>query len=80
MIGAFHQPLGVLVDTATLATLPTPSIATAWPRVVKYGVALDAELFGYLEAMRRRSSIAGRTRWFTSLPLLPSEGRRGRER
>ena len=50
MIGAFHQPLGVLVDTATLATLPDAEYRNGLAEVVKYGVALDAELFGYLEA------------------------------
>jgi 3-dehydroquinate synthase len=50
MIGAFHQPLGVLVDTATLTTLPDAEYRNGLAEVVKYGVALDAELFGYLEA------------------------------
>ena len=50
MIGAFHQPLGVLIDTATLATLPANEFRNGLAEVVKYGVVLDAELFGYLEA------------------------------
>ncbi|MEN6450861.1 MAG: 3-dehydroquinate synthase [Thermoguttaceae bacterium] len=49
MLGAFHQPLGVLVDTATLATLPVREYRAGLAEVVKYGAALDAELFDYLE-------------------------------
>ena len=49
MIGAFHQPLGVLIDTATLATLPPNEFRAGLGEVVKYGAALDAELFAYLE-------------------------------
>ena len=50
MVGAFLQPLGVLIDTATLATLPPREFRAGLGEVVKYGVILDAELFDYLEA------------------------------
>jgi 3-dehydroquinate synthase len=50
MVGAFLQPLGVLVDTATLATLPDREYRSGLGEVIKYGVILDAELFTYLEA------------------------------
>jgi 3-dehydroquinate synthetase len=50
MIGAFHQPLGVLVDVATLATLPDCEYRNGLAEVVKYGAALDAEFFQHLEA------------------------------
>ena len=50
MVGAFLQPLGVLVDTATLATLPANEYRAGLAEVVKYGVILDAEFFQYLEA------------------------------
>jgi 3-dehydroquinate synthase len=50
MVGAFLQPLGVLIDTATLETLPPREYRAGLGEVVKYGVILDAELFGYLEA------------------------------
>jgi 3-dehydroquinate synthetase len=49
MIGAFYQPLGVLIDTATLATLPANEFCAGLGEAVKYGVILDAELFAYLE-------------------------------
>jgi len=50
MVGAFKQPLGVLIDTATLETLDDRQYRAGLGEVVKYGVILDAELFGYLEA------------------------------
>ena len=50
MVGAFHQPLGVLIDTATLQTLPAEQYLSGLGEVVKYGVSLDASLFQYIEA------------------------------
>jgi 3-dehydroquinate synthase len=50
MVGAFLQPLGVLIDTTTLTTLPANEYRAGLAEVVKYGVILDAEFFQYLEA------------------------------
>jgi len=49
MVGAFLQPMGVLIDTATLNTLAEREYRSGLAEVVKYGVILDAEFFGYLE-------------------------------
>ena len=49
LIGAFHQPVGVWIDTAVLATLPERDYRSGLAEVVKYGVILDPELFAYLE-------------------------------
>lgn len=49
LIGAFHQPVGVWIDTATLATLPDREYRSGLAEVVKYGVVFDPELFAYLE-------------------------------
>jgi len=49
LIGAFHQPLGVMIDLATLETLPDREYRSGLAEVVKYGVILDAEFFLYLE-------------------------------
>lgn len=54
MVGAFLQPLGVLIDTATLATLPEREYLSGMGEVVKYGVILDAELFDELEGCADR--------------------------
>jgi 3-dehydroquinate synthase len=49
LIGAFHQPVGVWVDTAVLGTLPDREYVSGLAEVVKYGVILDPELYAYLE-------------------------------
>jgi 3-dehydroquinate synthase len=49
LIGAFHQPVGVWIDTDLLATLPEREYKSGLAEVVKYGVILDAEFFEYLE-------------------------------
>jgi 3-dehydroquinate synthase len=50
MVGSFYQPSGVLIDTATLATLPANEYRSGLAEVVKYGVILDADFFAYLES------------------------------
>ncbi len=50
LIGAFHQPIGVWIDTAVLASLPEREYRSGLAEVVKYGVILDAELFAGLES------------------------------
>ena len=49
MLGAFHQPVGVLIDTSVLDTLPAREFAAGMAEVVKYGVILDADFFTFLE-------------------------------
>jgi 3-dehydroquinate synthase len=49
LIGAFHQPTGVWIDTAALDTLPDREYRSGLAEVVKYGVILDADLFAWLE-------------------------------
>jgi 3-dehydroquinate synthase len=50
LIGAFHQPLAVIADTATLATLPARELRAGLAEVIKYGLMCDAGLFEWLEA------------------------------
>src|SRR5262245_33333515 len=50
MIGAFYQPIAVVADTDTLATLPRRELAAGIAEVVKYGVIQDADFFSWLEA------------------------------
>jgi 3-dehydroquinate synthase len=49
LVGAFHQPSGVLADTTTLATLPEREYRAGLAEVVKYGVILDGDFFAFLE-------------------------------
>ena len=50
LIGAFHQPQVVLIDTNTLDTLPDRELTAGLAEVIKYGVICDAEFFTWLEA------------------------------
>ena len=49
LVGSFHQPAGVLVDPATLATLPARHVRAGLAEVIKKGFAVDARLFAWCE-------------------------------
>ncbi len=49
LIGAFHQPKIVLIDTDTLATLPDRELKAGLAEVIKYGAIADAGFFAWLE-------------------------------
>lgn len=49
MIGAFHQPQCVLIDTDTLNTLPDKELSAGLAEVIKYGLISDPEFFFWLE-------------------------------
>jgi 3-dehydroquinate synthase len=50
LIGAFHQPILVLADTALLDTLPDREFRAGYAEVAKYGLLGDADFFAWLEA------------------------------
>ena len=50
LIGAFHQPRAVVIDTSTLSTLSDRELRSGISEVVKYGAIGDAEFFDWLEA------------------------------
>jgi 3-dehydroquinate synthase len=49
IIGAFHQPVGVWIDTEALATLPPRELRCGLAEVIKYGVILDPHFLTFLE-------------------------------
>jgi len=49
LIGAFYQPLAVLADTDTLATLPDRELSAGIAEVIKYGCVWDPLLFDWLD-------------------------------
>lgn len=49
MIGAFHQPQCVFVDTETLSTLPDRELQSGISEIVKYGLIRDKEFFEWQE-------------------------------
>lgn len=48
LIGAFYQPLAVIADTDTLATLPDRELRAGLAEVIKYGCVWDPLLFDWL--------------------------------
>jgi len=49
LVGTIHQPVCVLVDLATLATLPLRQRRAGYAEIVKYGALGDAAFFAWLE-------------------------------
>jgi 3-dehydroquinate synthase len=50
MIGAFHQPRAVIIDTDLLASLPERELRAGLAEVIKYGLIWDAQFFSWIEA------------------------------
>ena len=50
LVGAFHQPILVVADTALLDTLPPRQFRAGYAEVAKYGLLGDAAFFAWLEA------------------------------
>ncbi len=48
LIGAFHQPKLVLIDTATLNTLPDRELRAGLAEAIKHGAIADAEYFNWI--------------------------------
>jgi 3-dehydroquinate synthase len=49
LVGAFHQPVLVVADTALLDTLPARQFRAGYAEVAKYGLIGDAAFFAWLE-------------------------------
>jgi 3-dehydroquinate synthase len=50
LVGAFHQPRVVLIDTNTLNTLPERELKAGLAEVIKYGAICDRDFFAWLES------------------------------
>jgi len=59
LIGAFHQPILVLADTASLDALPARQFRAGYAELVKYGLLGDAGFFAWLEAHWREVFAGG---------------------
>jgi 3-dehydroquinate synthase len=49
LVGAFHEPRGVLCDLSLLATLPRPELVSGMAEVVKCGFIADPEILEIVE-------------------------------
>ena len=59
LVGAFHQPILVLIDTALLDTLPPREFRAGYAEVAKYGLLGDAAFFSWLEQNWREVFAGG---------------------
>lgn len=50
IIGAFHQPKAVVIDTDTLRTLTERQLSNGFSEAIKMSITSDAELFGFIES------------------------------
>ena len=50
LVGAFHQPVGVYIDAATLRTLPRRQRAAGAAELIKAAAIWDADFFDWLES------------------------------
>jgi 3-dehydroquinate synthase len=62
LVGAFHQPILVVADTALLDTLPARELAAGYAEVAKYGLLGDAAFFARLESDWREVFAGGPAR------------------
>ncbi len=62
LVGAFHQPVLVVADTALLDTLPPREFCAGYAEVAKYGLIGDAAFFAWLETNWREVFAGGMAR------------------
>jgi 3-dehydroquinate synthase len=55
LVGAFHQPRLVIIDTLTLATLPGRELTSGWCEAVKQGAVGSRKLFAQTRRLLNRS-------------------------
>jgi 3-dehydroquinate synthase len=66
VVGVFHQPAAVVVDTDTLKTLPPRELTAGWCEAIKHGAVGDRKLFErtlkFLSEESRANDEGGRVR------------------
>jgi 3-dehydroquinate synthase len=59
LVGAFHEPAGVLCDLTTLRTLPHPELVSGLAEVVKCGFIADPAILDVVEGSRTAATTPG---------------------
>ncbi|HEX8684866.1 MAG TPA: 3-dehydroquinate synthase family protein [Pyrinomonadaceae bacterium] len=77
LVGAFHQPSAVVVDTDTLGTLPRRELTAGWCEAVKQGAAGDLGLFERTKRFLAGGATAGSNRTAAAAVLGSGAGRGG---
>jgi 3-dehydroquinate synthase len=62
LVGAFHQPILVIADTALLDTLPAREFRSGYAEVAKFGLLGDAAFFTWLEGNWQDMFAGGQSR------------------
>jgi len=57
LVGAFHQPCAVVLDTRALAQLPDLELRNGLAEVIKHAVLRDESLFGAIEAWAQANAV-----------------------
>jgi 3-dehydroquinate synthase len=61
LIGSFHQPRAVIIDTDTLTTLPARELTAGWFEIIKQGAVASRKLFkqttDFLTELNRREAL-----------------------
>lgn len=62
LVGAFKQPVGVVIDPQLLDSLPKEELVSGMAEVIKHAIVSDLELFTFLEekGMEQRSHVLTR--------------------
>jgi len=69
-IGAFHQPLAVLIDMALLQSLPDRELRAGLAEAIKHGIIADEALFAFMESHAK--AILAMDRDALAVPILRS--------
>lgn len=69
-IGAFHQPLAVLIDMALLQSLPERELRAGLAEAIKHGIIADDVLFSFMET--NAHAILTKDREALAVPILRS--------
>lgn len=60
LVGAFHHPKAVMIDTTVLETLPTQHIHNGFAEILKYGIALNKGLWLRLQTYIQQGVVQER--------------------
>ena len=63
MIGAFHQPRLVLIDTDKLRRYRTREVAAGYAEVIKYGLIRDPDFYHWLETNNEKIVVQRLRAW-----------------
>jgi len=69
-IGAFHQPLGVLIDMDLLQSLPDRELRAGLAEAIKHGIIADEKLFEFME--RNAAAILAKNPEALAVPIVRS--------